>query len=206
MTRLGFLTIALAASLAVGCNADNRTPTPDTTSNSGSVGTTGDTDRHEVNAADQNFANDLTIANMAEVELGKMAVDHSANAEVKKFGQMMIDDHTKAGEQLKSIASMHSIQVPTDLDAKHRELRDKLTNLKGAAFDREYMAAMAAGHAEVARTLESRIDKSGGTVVAQKSDDAVTMSLNQWAAEAYPVVQGHLKQARTINDAVKGRK
>ena len=43
---------------------------------------------------------------------------------------MMIDHHTKAGEQLKSIASMHSIQVPTDVDDTHRQLRDKLTNLK----------------------------------------------------------------------------
>jgi len=205
MTRIGFLTIALAAALAVGCKADNRTTTTGSPGN-GSVGTTGDTDRNEVKSADQNFVNDMAIANMGEVELGKLAVAHGTNPEVKQFGQMMIDDHTKAGDQLRSVASMHNIQVPANLDDKHRELRDKLTNLTGAAFDREYMAAMVDGHEGVSGKLESRIDKTGGAAVPEKSDNAVTMSLNQWAAEAYPVVQGHLGKAKTINDSIKGRK
>ena len=193
MTRMGFLSIALTAFVAIGCNRNS-------TATNGSVGTTGDTDRNEVKAADKAFIDELVIANMAEVELGKLAVQRGANTEVKKFGQMMIDDHTKAGDKLKSVASAQNIPVPTDLDDKHRDLRDKLAKLSGSAFDREYMAAMVEGHEGVADKLESRLDSAK---LAQKSDNVVTMAVNEWAAEAYPVVQSHLQAARVIDKALK---
>jgi putative membrane protein len=193
MTRMGFLSIALTAFVAIGCNRSN-------TASNGSVGTSGDTDRNEVKAADTAFINDLVIANMAEVELGRLAVERGASTEVKKFGQMMIDDHTKAGEKLKSVATAQNIRVPADLDEKHRDLRDKLAKLSGSAFDREYMAAMVEGHEGVADKLESRLDSAK---LAQKSDNVVTMAVNEWAAEAYPVVQSHLEAARVIDKALK---
>lgn len=195
MTRMGFLTMALAAFVAVGCNRDN-------TASNGSVGTAGDADRHEVTAADKDFVNDLVVANMAEVELGKLALERSVNAEVKKFGQMMIDDHTMAGDKLRDIASAHNVPVPASLDDKHVALRDKLAALKGAEFDREYIAAMVEGHDGVAGKLESRLDHERA---AEKSDNAVTMALNQWAAEAYPVVQKHSEAAKGIDKAVNRR-
>ena len=113
---------------------------------------------------------------------------------------MMIDDHTTAGDKLKSVASGQNIRVPTDLDDKHRDLRDKLAKLSGSAFDREYMAAMVEGHEGVAGKLDSRIDSAK---LAQKSDNVVTMAVNEWAAEAYPVVQSHLAAARVIDKALK---
>jgi putative membrane protein len=190
---MGLLSIALTAFVAIGCNRSN-------TASNGSVGTTGDTDRNEVKAADKAFVNDLVMANMAEVELGKLAVERGASTEVKKFGQMMIDDHTKAGDRLKSVASAQNIPVPTDLDDKHRDLRDKLAKLSGSAFDREYMAAMVEGHEGVAAKLESRLDSAK---LAQKSDNVVTMAVNEWAAEAYPVVQKHLEAAKVLDKSLK---
>jgi putative membrane protein len=220
MSRMGFLSIALAAFVAIGCNRSN-------TGGNGSVGTTGDTDRNEVMAADKTFVNDVSIANMAEVELGRLAVERSTNAEVKKFGQMMIDDHTKAGDKLKAVASAHNIPIPTDLDSKHRDLRDELAKLSGPAFDREYMAAMVDGHQDVGDKLESRIDTAklaewkaqmadrlAGkkveeqaeviAVLREKSDNVVTMAVNEWAAEAYPVVQAHLAAAKVLDKAIRG--
>src|SRR5262245_38539158 len=54
--------------------------------------------------ADSSFVMKTAQANMAEVELGKMATEKAMRDEVKKFGQMMVDDHTKAGDELKMIA------------------------------------------------------------------------------------------------------
>ena len=193
MTRMGLLSIALTAFVAIGCNRSN-------TASNGSVGTTGDTDRNEVKAADKTFVKDLVIGNIAEVELGRLTVERGASTEVKKFGQMMIDDHTKAGDKLKSVASARNIPVPTDLDDKHRDLRDKLAKLSGSAFDREYMAAMVEGHEGVAAKLESRLDSAK---LAQKSDNVVTMAVNEWAAEAYPVVQKHLEAAKVLDKSLK---
>src|SRR6185503_2778604 len=137
-------------------------------------------------------------------------------------------DHTAAGDKLKAAASQHNVAVPTELDDKHIQLRDKLMKLKGAEFDREYAAAMVDGHEAVANQLESRIDKTHlaesktqesdkvagtkvetrtdvSTVLPEKSDNVVTMSLNQWAAEAYPVVKMHLDSAKALDKSAKQR-
>jgi putative membrane protein len=227
MKRMGFLSIALAAVVAVGCDANNRRDVT-TTGDSAPVGTAGEADRNKVSSGDKDFVNDLVIAGMTEVELGKMAAERSTNAEVKKFGQMMVDDHTAAGDKLKAVASQHNIPVPTALDDEHRDLRDKLAKLQGAEFDREYMNAMVDGHETVVDKLESRIDKAdlakwktktsdqmtgkkaevhgeAEAVLPERSDNAVTMSINEWAAGAYPTTQAHFDAAKTLDSALKKR-
>lgn len=223
MKRFAFL-LACVTAISVGCSDGRDNGTNDRASDS-TIGTSGDRD---VSSADVNFVRDLATANMAEIDLGKMAVDRGTSAEVKKFGQMMIDDHTAALNKLKAIASEHRIDVPAQVDDRHRDLHDKLAKLKGPELDREYATAMVGGHEDVVEMLESRIDRedlakwrstmadrlSGKTVeesgkiravLPEKSDDPVTTSLNQWAADAYPVVQGHLQAAKALDEALEGR-
>jgi predicted outer membrane protein len=104
----------------------------------------------------QGFINDMTIANLAEVQLGQMASEKASNADVKSFGQMMVKDHTKANSELKQIASQLSVQPTTELDQKHKDLSDKLSRLSGSEFDREYINAMVMGHEEVLGKLRAR--------------------------------------------------
>ena len=106
----------------------------------------------------QGFINDLTIAGLTEVQLGKLATERAANADVKAFGQMMVKDHSQAGEELKQVASQLKIQQPTQLDQKHKDLADKLSKLQGAAFDREYINAMVQGHQEVLGKVRARVE------------------------------------------------
>ena len=100
----------------------------------------------------------MTIAGLAEVQLGKMATERAANADVKAFGQMMVKDHTQANNELKQLASQLKVQTPTELDQKHKELVDKLSKLQGSEFDREYMNAMVQGHQEVLGKLRARAE------------------------------------------------
>src|SRR5688572_27878111 len=130
MRRTGFLSMVCAAMLAVACE-DGRL------NDSGTIGTAGT--ENGVSRADRDFVNDLGVAGMAEVELGKMAAERAANAEVKRFAQRMVDDHSKGADKLKAVATSHNIMLPTELDDKHRDLRDRLSKLNGAEFDREYM-------------------------------------------------------------------
>jgi putative membrane protein len=232
MRSTSVLCIAFATAVALGCNrdrpADAVSGSPNPNPGAAAVGTAGELDRNKAAAGDTNFVNDLVIANMAEVELGKMAAARSTNAEVKTFGSQMVADHTAAGDKLKAVASQHDIPVPAALDDKHRDLRDKLAKLQGSDFDREYMDAMVSGHKAVIDTLESRIDKddlgkwktemsdqqTGKTVVArekavavrpEQSDRPATMAVNQWAADSYPVVQSHLDMAKRIDNGLKNR-
>jgi len=138
-------------------------------------------------SGDNAFAMRAGQANLAEVELGKLALQKSMNDEVKKFAQMMIDDHGKALDELKDIAGSKHITLATDLDAEHTKLSDRLSKLSGAAFDRSYMQAMVDGHKKVAAD------------VRKESQSGSDTELKAWAAKVLPTVEAHLKQADTIN-------
>jgi len=229
MRRLGFLPLALAAVVAIGCDNNRRDTTTATPADPAAVGTAGEGDRNKPGMGDNDFVNDAAIAGMAEVELGKMASEKGASPDVKKFGKMMVDDHTAAGDRLKAIATQHKVDWPAGLDDKHRDLRDKLAKLSGSEFDREYMSAMVDGHEGVASKLESRIDKStlskwktettdqvadrkakvegkAIAVMPERSDNQVTMAINQWAADTYPTVQAHLSTAKQLNSGLSKRR
>jgi putative membrane protein len=138
-------------------------------------------------SGDSAFAMKAGQANFAEVELGKLALQKSTNDDVKTFAQMMIDDHGKALDELKSIAGKKNITLPTELDAEHKQLSDRLSKLSGAAFDRAYIQAMVDGHKKVAAD------------VRKESQSGSDPDLKAWAAKVLPTVEAHLKQAETIN-------
>ena len=212
MKLTGLLSLACAAMLTVACNSNSRTDVRDDSV----VGTTGQA-AHEVTAGERKFVEDLTYAGAAEIELGRMAAERGANAEVKRFGQMMVDDHSKAGNELKDIATQYRIPQPAGVDEKHRELMDKLAKLRGAEFDKQYIDAMVQGHEDVVDKLESRVDERDRSAVLtgqapkdtnvkpEPADNHIEGSLNTWAAGALPVVKAHLDRAKSIQDALKDR-
>ena len=127
---------------------------------------------------------------MAEVELGKLAVDKAASDEVKKFGQRMVDDHGKANEELKTLAQNKKITLPTAVDPKAMALHDRLAKLSGAAFDRAYLQAMLADHQK---------DVNEFRLEARSGKDA---DVRGWAAKTLPTLEEHLKLAQSANRAV----
>jgi putative membrane protein len=137
--------------------------------------------------SDSAFAMKAGQANFAEVELGKLALQKSMSDDVKKFAQQMVDDHSKALDELKDVAGKKNITLPSALDADHKKLSDRLSKLSGAAFDREYMAAMVDGHRKVA------------TDVRKESQTGSDPDLKAWAAKTLPTVEEHLKHAETVN-------
>lgn len=209
----GLLVLACTAAVMAGCNSSTRTSnTIGTTNEAGTTGTAGTS----VTASDRNFVNHMLSDGTAEVELGRLAKDHAASTEVKQFAQMMIDDHAKAGDQLKQVASTYGIPQDATIDDKHKDLMDKLAKLNGADFDRQYMDAMVDGHEDAVRDLRTRADEdrslrdrvtgtnpqNPAATRPEPSDDKVKMSVNQWAADALPTVERHLDRAKQIKDTV----
>jgi len=141
-------------------------------------------------ASDGAFAMKAAQANMAEVELGKLALQKAMSDDVKKFAQMMVDDHSKALDELKGVAGTKNVTLPTAIDAEHKKLSDRLSKLSGAGFDREYMQAMVDGHRKVAAD------------VRKESQSGADPDLKAWAGKILPTVEAHLKQAETVNRSV----
>ena len=101
-------------------------------------------------AGDQAFVTKLAGVAMAEVELGKLAKDKASSREVKAFADRMIDDHGKAGDELKGIAQRKNLTWPAALPPDAVALKDKLSKLSGAAFDRAYIVCGLSGDSSVA--------------------------------------------------------
>src|SRR5215213_7971292 len=135
------LSLALATALTAGCRRDDRsasaTPAPN---GSGAVGTSGAA--NDISSTDKNFVKDIATANLAELDMARTAVQHASTPDVKKFAQMMITDHTKAGDTLESLARQNRIEMPASLDEDHREKGQKLAAKKGMDFDRDYAEMM----------------------------------------------------------------
>jgi putative membrane protein len=143
-----------------------------------------------LSAADMAFVKEAAMGGMAEVELGKLATEKASSADVKQFGQRMVDDHGKAGDELKSLAESKKVTLPAALDAKHQAMRDRLSKLSGSAFDRAYMKEMVADHnKDVAAFMKA-------------SKTAADPDLKAWAGKTLPTLQEHQKMAKEIASKV----
>jgi putative membrane protein len=133
---------------------------------------------------DQAFVTKLAGVGMAEVELGTFAKDKASSREVKAFAQRMIDDHTKAGDELKAVAQRKHYTLPSAIPADAVALKDKLSKLNGAAFDRAYIDAMVDGHRAALAEVKTE---------AQSGSDP---DVKAWATKASSTVQAHLTHAQ----------
>lgn len=208
----GLLALACAGALMAGCNGNRASNTTATGNEAGTTGTAGG----GISASDKNWVNDQLSDGTAEVELAKMAKEHASTSDVKQFAQMMIDDHTKAGDQLKQIAATYAIPQDVKIDDKHKDLMETLSKLTGPDFDKEYMNAMVDDHQDAVQDLRSRVDEnrslsdritgknpeSAASVKPEAADNHVDASINQWAANTLPTVEHHLDRAKQIKDTL----
>ena len=200
MKRMGMLSVTFAAILAVACSNDGRETDLNKPNEGAAVGTAGESAKLEtdVNMSEKNFAEDVMMSGMAEIELGRLATEKATNPDVKKFAQMMVEDHTSAGGEFKALAAQHQLQSPAQLDDKHRDVREDLVKLSGAEFDREYMKVMVDGHENMVDKLEPRTNERRG-------ENAFENKVNDWAVKTLPTVHKHLENAKQLNARLAGQ-
>jgi putative membrane protein len=141
---------------------------------------------------DTQFEMHAAQGGLAEVKLGQLAVEKAGNPDVKAFGQKMIDDHTKANDQLKSIAEKERMTLPSTMNAKDQALYDKLSKESGAEFDKKYMSSMVKDHEEDVKEFKKE---------ATKGKDP---QLKQFAEQTTPILEGHLEMAKSTDAKVRG--
>jgi putative membrane protein len=144
----------------------------------------------KLSAADHKFARDAAAGGAAEVEMGKMASEKASNDKVKQFGQRMVTDHGKAGEELKTLAAGKNITIPDGPDAKSKAVMARMSKLSGAAFDKAYMQDMVKDHEKDVAEFQKEADSGSDS------------DLKKWAATTLPVLQEHLRMAKEALSAV----
>lgn len=140
---------------------------------------------------DTRFAVAAADGGKMEVALGKLALQNAASPQVKAFGQQMIDDHGKAGEELSALAASKNITLPATLSDKNQKDYDDFAKKKGADFDKAYTSFMVDDHKEDIDEFKKE---------SEKGKDA---DLRNWAAGKVPVLQHHLMMAQSADSVVR---
>ncbi|MGB0007296.1 MAG: DUF4142 domain-containing protein [Candidatus Sulfotelmatobacter sp.] len=139
-----------------------------------------------LSSSDKKFVREAAQGGMAEVELGKLATEKASSPEVKKFGQRMVNDHSKANEQLKEVASSQGITLPSNLSAKDEMTKEHLSKLSGEQFDKAYMSDMVKDHTQDVADFQ------------QEANSASDPAVKEFAEKTLPVLKSHLREARQI--------
>jgi putative membrane protein len=176
---------ALALSIAPAVRAQSST----------APATTKAEDASKLDRSDCKMLEDLAQGNMAEVDAGKMALEKSQNAEVKKFAQQMVDDHTKALGEVQALATAKNVTLPDGAGAMAKTKATALKALSGSLFDKEYAKRAGVGDHESTVKLLQKMQKDG------KDSD-----LKALAGKMLPTVEHHLEMAKALASSTASAK
>ena len=94
----------------------------------------------------QTFLKKAIEGNYAEMQMGQLAQKKGQGDDVKKFGQMLSDDHSAANQKAIDAAKSMGVTPPDGPNAKQKAEYEKLQKMTGAKFDREFATHMVADH------------------------------------------------------------
>jgi putative membrane protein len=126
-----------------------------------------------------------------EIESAKLAQQKAQNADVKRFAQMMIDDHTQSSAKLQQALKAGNLSAtpPKTLDSRHSQALDQLNKTPAGQFDQAYLQSQVQGHREMLALNQT---------YSQTGDNS---ALKQFSAQAIPVVQKHLSELQQMASA-----
>ncbi|MBP4139032.1 DUF4142 domain-containing protein [Flavobacterium geliluteum] len=135
---------------------------------------------------DSEFLVDIAEVNLAEIEIGKLAQIKSTNSEVKKFGKMLVDEHTKAATEVSALADAKNITLPVAITEDGKEEYNQLNEKSGTDFDKKFADMMIDGH-------QKAIDK-----LRKASEDATDQDVKLWASNSIAGMTAHLEHAKML--------
>jgi putative membrane protein len=141
-----------------------------------------------LSSADESFVSQAAQNGFAEIETGKLAMEKASDAKVKEFAKHMIDDHTQANEELKTLTTSKGVEIPDDPSLLQRgKAMLMLKTASGATFDRRYAESMGVqAHEDNIKLFE----KAAGS-----AEDA---DVKAYAQKSLPKLQAHLKMAQEL--------
>ncbi len=157
-----------------------------------STGQAGASSADKLSDRDQKMMKQLAEAHLGEIQLGKMAQDKAKSDEVKSFAKKMVDDHTKALDELKQIAQSKGVTLPEEPGKQQMAMQKKLEDQSGAKFDRQYMQqAGKQAHQSTHKLLQR---------TASRAEDS---DLKNYATKAIGTVDSHMQMARETTESMK---
>jgi putative membrane protein len=200
-----YLAIALATTTFFACNSgasnnsadsttmnrsDSNTSTQgqmDTSSTSSNAGASA----QPVSDTAKQFMMTAAAAGNTEVAASQVALTMAKSDRVKSFANMMVNDHTNANNELKSMATRMNVTLPDSVMPKQHTELETLRKTSAKSFDKQYMDMMVKDHKEAVGLF-----KKG-------SQNLDNNDLKTWASNTLPKLQMHLDSAQAIQKSVK---
>jgi putative membrane protein len=135
---------------------------------------------------DELFLIEAAAAQKAEMALGQIATERAEYRHVKQFGLRMMEDHQKAGREVRQLASQTGIELPAGLPTVHTDKAQHIAELSGIEFDRTYITYMLKDHLKSVMEFE------------HSARELNSPDVQQWASTTLPILKEHLQLAKTI--------
>lgn len=136
--------------------------------------------------ADSAFLKDAAQGGMDEVKLGELSQHNAASEQVKKFGQRMVDDHTKLNHEVQALAARKNVTLPTDIGVLQNASYKMLSEKTGEAFDKSYISSMVKDHQEDIAAFE------------KEANSGTDPDVKAFASNALTTLREHLRLAQDL--------
>ena len=133
----------------------------------------------KLSAVDKTFMMNAAKGGMMEVEWGKLAAQNGQNADVKKFGNRMVTDHSKANSDLMALAKEEGVTLPGGKSPGKWK------------SDKDYMEMMVKDH------------QADLTEFQKEAQSGTDPDLKAFAAKGAKMVSTHLKLAQETQGKLK---
>jgi putative membrane protein len=147
--------------------------------------------------SDAQIASIVVTANTVDIDAGKLAKSMASNADVKKFADQMITDHTGVNKQ--AVALVTKLKVTPEDNPTSQSLKaggdknvESLKALKGAAFDKAYIDHEVAYHEQVLEAVDKTLIPT-----AQNAE------LKALLVKVRPAFVAHLEHAKHVQSTIK---
>jgi putative membrane protein len=126
---------------------------------------------------DRAFLKKAAAAGMKEIDISRAVFDRLSNRHAKDLAQMMVTDHTAAGEELATLAASKGVALPDEDVSVSADWAKKTGDL-----DRVYAKAMVADHMDAVKLFENATQSGDPDIAA-------------FARKTLPTLQHHLSMA-----------
>lgn len=199
-----YLAFAFATATLFACNSGTSSNTADSTTMNRSDSNTSTQGQMDTSSASANNASAQPPSDSAkqfmmaaasggntEVMASQVALTMAKNDRVKNFANMMVNDHTQANNELKSMATRMNVTLPDSVMPKQHDELETLRKTSGKNFDKQYMDMMVKDHKETVAKFQ------------KASQNLDNNDLKTWASNTLPKLQMHLDSAQAIQKAVR---
>ncbi|ARP89488.1 hypothetical protein CAL14_03610 [Bordetella genomosp. 9] len=145
----------------------------------------------ELTTSDQRFIEHAAQVNTFETEASEWAARNAEHDDVKRYADMMIQDHGNVSRELKALAAAKGVTLPTDLPAGESRSLKTLRAETGTRLDEDYVDKVAvAAHKEAVQEF------------VDAAEHAKDPEVKAFAQQTLPVLKAHWEAGMALRKSL----